>query len=160
MTMIGYARVSTDDQNTNLQVDALKVAGCEKIFMEHGSGADRDRPQLKAALEFTRAGDVFVAWKLDRVARSVSHLIAVMDWLKERKVGFKSLQDAIDTTTATGTLMFQIIASFAEFERNIIRERTMAGLAAAKTRGRVGGRPKGLRKIDGEWVRTDQGAAA
>jgi DNA invertase Pin-like site-specific DNA recombinase len=146
MSLIGYARVSTVDQNLDLQVDALKAAGCEKIFVEKGSGANRDRPELKKALDFVRDGDVFVAWKLDRVARSVSHLIAIMDWLKERKVGFKSLQDSIDTTTATGNLMFQIIAAFAEFERNVIRERTMAGLAAARARGRIGGRPVGWRK--------------
>jgi DNA invertase Pin-like site-specific DNA recombinase len=159
MTMIGYARVSTLDQNLDLQVDALKAAGCTKIFVEKGSGANRSRPELTKALNFVRAGDVFVCWKLDRVARSVQHLIDVTDHLKRNKVQFKSLQDAIDTTTATGTLMFQMLAAFAEFERNVIIERTLAGLAAAKARGRVGGRPKGLRRIGGKWVRTEQVAA-
>ena len=145
-TLIGYARVSTDDQNPSLQIDALKVAGCDKIFVEKASGADRDRPVLAKALAFARQGDVFCVWKLDRAGRSVGHLIEIVEDLKARKVGFKSLNDAIDTTTAAGNLMFQIMASFAEFERNIIRERTMAGLAAARARGRIGGRPKGWRK--------------
>jgi len=144
--LIGYARVSTDDQNPSLQIDALKAAGCDKIFVEKASGADRDRPVLAKALAYVREGDVFCVWKLDRAGRSVSHLIEIVEDLKARKVGFKSLNDAIDTTTAAGNLMFQIMASFAEFERNIIRERTMAGLAAARARGRIGGRPKGWRK--------------
>ena len=151
-TLIGYARVSTDDQSTDLQMDALKAAGCTKIFVEKGSGGDRSRPELAKALAFVRDGDVLVAWKLDRVARSVSHLIAVMDDLKARKVGFKSLQDSIDTTTATGSLMFHIFAAFAEFERNVIRERTMAGLAAARARGRVGGRRVGVKVVGGKVV--------
>jgi DNA invertase Pin-like site-specific DNA recombinase len=159
MTIVGYCRVSTQDQNLDLQTDALKKAGCEKIFLERGSGANRDRPELKKALAFVRADDIFICWKLDRVARSVAHLIFVMDDLKNRKVGFKSLNDAIDTTTAAGNLMFQIIAAFAEFERNVIRERTMAGLAAAKARGRLGGRRLGTKKIDGKWVVPAEAAA-
>ena len=155
MTLIGYARVSTEDQNLDMQTDALRAAGCEKIFVEKGSGADRGRPELARALAYARPGDVFVCWKLDRVARSVGHLIAVTEGLKDRGVGFRSLKDAIDTTTAAGNLMFQIIASFAEFERNVLRERTLAGLAAAKARGRVGGRRRGVRKIDGKWVQPE-----
>jgi DNA invertase Pin-like site-specific DNA recombinase len=159
MSLIGYARVSTEDQNLELQTDALKVAGCEKIFVEKASGGDRDRPMLAKALNYVRDGDVFCVWKLDRAGRSVLHLIEIIEDLKLRKVDFKSLNDAIDTTTASGRLMFTIMAAFAEFERNIIRERTMAGLAAGRSRGRVGGRPKGLRKIDGKWVRTGEAAA-
>lgn len=144
---VGYVRVSTDDQNMDLQIDALKRAGCSKIFMERASGGNRDRPELKKALHYVHAGDVLVCWKLDRMARSVSHLIEIVEDLKGRKVGFRSLNDAIDTTTATGSLMFHIFAAFAEFERSVIRERVMAGLAAARARGRVGGRPKGWRKV-------------
>ena len=146
MTMVGYARCSTADQNLDLQIDALTAAGCERIYTEKASGGDRERKQLAAALKFCQKGDVFVCWKLDRAARSVSHLIEIVDDLKARDVGFRSLNDAIDTTTAAGKLMFHVMAAFAEFEKNIIRERTMAGLAAARARGRIGGRPKGWRK--------------
>jgi|SRR6202167_4556032 len=159
MSLVGYARVSTLDQNTQMQTDALRVAGCDKIFTEKGSGGDRSRVELAKALQYVRDGDVFVCWKLDRVARSVGHLIAIVEELRGRNIGFKSLTDAIDTTTASGNLMFQIIAAFAEFERNVIRERTMAGLAAARARGRTGGRPRGYRKIDGVWVRPDEADA-
>lgn len=154
MSLIGYARCSTIDQKLDLQTDALKAAGCEKIFVEKASGGDRERPQLRKALAYVREGDVMVCWKLDRLARSIFHLLEIIEGLKGRKIGFKSLKDDIDTTTATGKLMFHVFAAFAEFERNIIRERTMAGLAAARARGRVGGRPKGLRKIEGVWVMT------
>jgi DNA invertase Pin-like site-specific DNA recombinase len=154
MTLVGYARCSTEDQKLDLQTDALTAAGCEKIFVEKASGGDRGRPQLAKALAYVHDGDVLVVWKLDRLARSITHLIEIIEGLKGRKVGFRSLNDSIDTTTATGSLMFHILASFAEFERAIIRERTLAGLAAAKARGRIGGRPKGLRKIDGAWVMT------
>lgn len=159
MALIGYARVSTGDQNLDLQVDALQAAGVERLFVEKGSGADRGRPELAKALKFVRKGDVFVCWKLDRVARSVAHLIEVTERLKAEGVGFRSLKDSIDTTTAAGVLMFQIIASFAEFERNVLRERTMAGLAAARARGRRGGRPKGLRKINGVWTMQERVSA-
>lgn len=142
MPLIGYARCSTQDQNVDLQVDALKRAGCEKIFTEHASGGDRDRPQLAAALKWCRKGDVFVVWKLDRAGRSLVHLIEVVNGLKERGVDFRSLNDSIDTTTAAGALMFHIMGAFAEFERSVIRERTLAGLAAARARGRIGGRPR------------------
>lgn len=144
--LIGYARVSTLDQNADLQTDALKAAGCEKIFVEKASGGDRDRPQLKRALSFVRDGDVVCCWKLDRIGRSLMHLMEIVEDLKARKIGLRSLNDHIDTTTAAGSLMFQIMGAFAEFERNIIRERTMAGLAAARARGRIGGRPLGWRK--------------
>ena len=146
MTMIGYARCSTIEQNLDLQTDALKLAGCGKIFCEHGSGADRERPRLAAALAWCRKGDVLVVFKIDRAARSVAHLLEIVEDLKRRGVGFKAVSDPIDTTSAAGNLMFQIMAAFAEFERSVILERTMAGLAAARARGRIGGRPKGWRK--------------
>ena len=146
MTMVGYARCSTADQNLDLQIDALTAAGCERIYTEKASGGDRERKQLAAALKFCQKGDVFVIFKLDRAARSLGHLIEIVDDLKDRGVGFKALNDAIDTTTAAGNLMFQIMGAFAEFERSVIRERTMAGLAAARARGRIGGRPKGWKK--------------
>jgi DNA invertase Pin-like site-specific DNA recombinase len=146
MSLVGYARCSTIDQNLDLQTDALIRAGCGKIFTEHGSGADRERPQLAAALAWCRKGDVFICYKLDRAARSLGHLITIVEDLKRRGVGFKAVNDSIDTTTAAGSLMFQIMGAFAEFERSVILERTMAGLAAARARGRIGGRPKGWRK--------------
>lgn len=141
-TLVAYARVSTEDQNLDLQTDALKAAGCTKIFVEHASGANRERPQLAKALAYCRKGDVFTVWKMDRAARSVKHLIEIVEDLKARGVEFRSLNDNIDTTTAAGNLMFHIMGAFAEFERNVIRERTMAGLAAARARGRIGGRPR------------------
>jgi DNA invertase Pin-like site-specific DNA recombinase len=146
MTLVGYARCSTVDQNLDLQTDALVRAGCGKIFTEHASGGDRDRVELARALAYCRKGDVLVAFKIDRVARSVAHLLEIVEDLKRRCVGFKAVNDPIDTTTAAGSLMFQIMAAFAEFERSVIRERTMAGLAAARARGRIGGRPKGWKK--------------
>ena len=141
-TLVAYARVSTEDQNLDLQTDALKAAGCTKVFVEHASGGNRERPELAKALAYCRKGDVFTVWKMDRAARSVKHLIEIVEDLKARGVEFRSLNDAIDTTTAGGSLMFHIMAAFAEFERNVIRERTMAGLAAARARGRIGGRPR------------------
>lgn len=146
MQHVGYARVSTDDQNPDLQTDALRAAGCARIFTEYASGGDKARPELAAALAYCRPGDVFVFWKLDRVARSVLHLTEVAGALEKRGVDFRSLNDNLDTTTASGKLMFHILASFAEFERNIGHERTMAGLAAARARGRVGGRKKGYKR--------------
>lgn len=140
--LIGYARVSTDDQTTDLQLDALAKAGCEQVFTEKASGAQRDRPQLKAALKYARKGDTIVVWKLDRLARSLKQLIETVEDLEARKIGFKSLTEAIDTTTPGGRLVFHIFAALAEFERGIIRERTVAGLAAARARGaRVGRKP-------------------
>jgi DNA invertase Pin-like site-specific DNA recombinase len=142
--LIGYARVSTQDQNPSLQTDALREAGCEKIFTEKASGASRERPQLKAALEYLRAGDTLVVWKLDRLARSLKQLVETVEGLEAQDIGFRSLTEAIDTTTPGGRLVFHIFAALAEFERSIIRERTMAGLAAARARGKLGGRPPSL----------------
>lgn len=143
---IGYARVSTKDQNFNLQIDALKNTGCEKIYREVVSGAKAERAQLNSMLENLRKGDILVVWKLDRLGRSLKHLVELVSELVKKGVGLKSINDPIDTTTAQGRLSFNIFASLAEFERDIIRERTQAGLSAARARGRVGGRPKGLPK--------------
>lgn len=137
---IGYARVSTLDQNPEMQFDALEKAGCEKIFDDTVSGAKEERPGLIAALEYVRKGDYLVVWKLDRLGRSLKHLIDVVDDLSDRGIGFVSLQDGFDTKTNGGKFVFQIFGALAEFERNIIRERTNAGLAAARARGRKGGR--------------------
>lgn len=141
---IGYARVSTRDQNPALQVDALKVAGCERIYQDVASGAKTARPALDELLGQLRAGDVLVIWKLDRMGRSLKHLVDLVGNLMERKVGLLSLNDPIDTTSAQGRFVFNLFATLAEFERELIRERTQAGLSAARARGRVGGRPKGL----------------
>ncbi len=146
--LIGYARVSTQDQNPELQLDALKQISCEKIFTEKLSGARRDRPELNAALDYMRAGDTLVVWKLDRLARSLKQLIETVEDLEERGIGFRSLTEAIDTTTPSGKLIFHIFAALAEFERSIIRERTVAGLNAARERGRLGGRPRALSDDD------------
>ena len=146
--LVGYARVSTQDQNPQLQLDALKAAGCEKIFVEKASGAQRDRPELSAAIDYARAGDTLVVWKLDRLARSLKQLIETIEALEQREIGFRSLTEAIDTTTSGGRLVFHIFASLAEFERLIIRERTRAGLDAARSRGRTGGRPPALTDKD------------
>jgi DNA invertase Pin-like site-specific DNA recombinase len=139
--LVGYARVSTQEQDTSLQLDALRVAGCEKLFEEKASGGQRERPQLKAALDYMRAGDTLVVWKLDRLARSLRQLIDTVEMLHTQNVGFRSLTEAIDTTTAGGKLVFHIFGALAEFERAVIHERTTAGLAAARARGKRGGRP-------------------
>ena len=143
---VGYARVSTGDQNFDLQRDALLAAGCDesKIFTDKLSGAKDDRPGLAQALAYVRAGDTLVVWRLDRLGRSLSHLIGVTAALEQRGVGFKSLQEGIDTTTSGGKLVFHIFGALAEFERSLVRERTNAGLKAARARGRQGGRPKKL----------------
>jgi DNA invertase Pin-like site-specific DNA recombinase len=140
-TLIGYARVSTDDQNAALQQDALKAAGCIKIFTDKASGSLANRPQLDRMLDQLRAGDVIVVWRLDRLGRSLKNLISLVEDLAEKGVGFRSLTENIDTTTNGGKLVFHIFGALAEFERTLLRERTMAGLAAARARGRVGGRP-------------------
>lgn len=140
--LIGYARVSTQDQDPELQVSALNKAGCEKIFVEKASGAKRDRPQLQAAIDYARDQDTIVVWKLDRLARSLKQLIETVEGLEDRGIGFKSLTETIDTTSPGGRLVFTIFAGLAEFERSIIKERTRAGLEAARSRGRVGGRPR------------------
>ena len=142
---IGYARVSTTDQNLDLQMDALKEAGCGKIFSDRGvSGAKAERPGLDKALDQLRKGDILVIWKLDRLGRSLSHLLSIIEDLKQKGVDFASVQDGFDTSTASGKMVFSVIGAMAEYERNLIRERTTAGLAAARSRGRVGGRPKSL----------------
>ena len=143
---IGYARVSTYDQNLDLQLDALQNAGCKKIYQEVVSGAKVDRPILTDMLNNLRSGDTLITWKLDRLGRSLKHLVEFVNMLIAKEIGLKSLNDPIDTTTAQGRLTFNIFASLAEFERDLISERTQAGLSAARARGRKGGRPKGLPK--------------
>ena len=140
----GYARISTKEQNLDLQMDALKKAGCEEIFHEVVSGAKTERTELNRLLSTLRKGDVLVIWKLDRLGRSLKHLILLVHELIEKGIGLQSLNDPIDTTTSQGRLIFNIFACLAEFERDVIRERTQAGLKAARARGRTGGRPKGL----------------
>ena len=146
--LVGYARVSTQDQNSALQIDALKETGCERIFEEKASGAQRDRPQLTAALDYMRVGDTLVVWKLDRLARSMRQLITTIEDLHAREIGFRSVTESIDTTTPGGMLVFHIFGALAEFERSIIQERTKAGLAAAKARGKTGGRPASMSEDD------------
>lgn len=143
--LIGYARVSTLEQNLDLQIDALIKAGCirKNIFIDKISGAKSERPGLNECLSHLYAGDVLIVWRLDRLGRSMVHLVSLVETLKEKKVGFRSLCDgAIDTTTASGELVFNIFSSMAQFERRLIQERTLAGLTAARARGRKGGRPK------------------
>ena len=151
---IGYARVSTKDQNLGLQIDALTKAGCEKIYQDIASGARSERPALNEMIHNLRPGDVLVIWKLDRLGRSLNHLISLVNDLMEKKIGLQSLHDPIDTTTAQGRLSFNLFASLAEFERDLIRERTQAGLSAARARGRNGGRPKGIPQKAGEFKQT------
>lgn len=143
---IGYARVSTQDQNLDLQLDALKKQGCEKIYQEQISASIEERPVLKEMISNLRQGDTVIVWKLDRLARSLKHLLSLVTDFQNASIGFVSLQDQINTTTAQGRLIFNIFASLSEFEREIIKERTIAGLVAARNRGRVGGRKKGLSK--------------
>jgi DNA invertase Pin-like site-specific DNA recombinase len=140
--LIGYARVSTYEQTLNLQQDALQKAGCTRIFTDTASGAKAERKGLEEALNYLRKGDTLVVWRLDRLGRSLPHLITTLTDLEERGIGFKSLTENIDTTTSGGKLIFHIFGALAEFERNLIRERTQAGLVAARARGRKGGRPK------------------
>ncbi len=148
--LLGYARVSTLEQNPDLQDDELTAAGCWKVWTDHGSGALDRRPQLDAVLEQLRPGDTLVVWRLDRLGRSLRHLIEVVTGLDERGVGFRSLRESIDTTTAGGRLVFHLFGALAQFEREITRDRTVAGLTAARARGRVGGRPS---KLSVEQVR-------
>lgn len=139
--LIGYARVSTEDQNLSMQTSELKAVGCEKIFSDKVSGAKADRPGLKACVEYLQQGDTLIVWRLDRLGRSMVHLVSVVALLKERGIAFKSLRDgAIDTTTASGELIFNIFSALAQFERQLIQERTKAGLAVARSRGKKGGR--------------------
>ncbi|CAD1798248.1 recombinase family protein [Xanthomonas arboricola pv. juglandis] len=153
---IGYARVSTDDQNLDLQRDALTSAGCERICTDTASGAKATRPGLAEALAFARAGDVLVVWRLDRLGRSLKELVALVDQLGAAGIGLESLTERIDTTTASGELVFHIFGSIAQFERRLIVERTRAGLVAARTRGKRGGRPS----LPGEKVAAIQAMAA
>jgi len=141
---IGYARVSTGEQTLDLQLDALTKAGCGKVYTETASGARADRPVLDEVLGYLRPGDTLVVWRLDRLGRSLKHLIEVVAALAERGIGFKSLTEQIDTTTPGGKMIFHVFGALAEFERDLIRERTHAGLAAARARGRLGGRPRKL----------------
>lgn len=143
---VGYARVSTQDQKFELQLDVLKNNGCEQIFQEKISGKSKERPELGKMIAHLRKGDIVVVWKLDRLGRSLRDLIDLVSGFREKGVEFVSLKDGIDTGTATGRFTFNVFASLAEFEREIIRERTMAGLEAARARGRKGGRPPGLSK--------------
>lgn len=140
--LIGYARVSTHEQNVDLQIDALKAAGCEQVFIETASGGKAGRPVLKAALSALQTGDSLIVWKLDRLARSLKQLVETLETLQARDVGLVSLTEAINTKSAGGRLVLHMFGAIAEFERTLIRERTLAGLAAARARGRFGGRPR------------------
>ena len=142
--LIGYARVSTDEQNLDLQKDALRQAGCERILADQQSGVKAERQGLKAALAYARPGDTLVVWRLDRLSRSLKDLIELVTHLEAQGIGLKSLQEALDTSSSSGKLIFHLFGALAEFERNLIRERTQAGLRAARARGRKGGRPKAL----------------
>jgi DNA invertase Pin-like site-specific DNA recombinase len=138
--LIGYARVSTDDQDTAAQVAALKAAGCQRIFREKASGGRWDRPELHRLLDHLRKGDVLLVWRLDRLSRSLRDVLTIMERLGDAGAGFRSLTEAIDTTTPAGRMMIQMVGAFAEFERAMLRERTKAGLDAAREEGRIGGR--------------------
>src|SRR5215472_11713159 len=142
--LIGYARVSTNDQETATQVAALKAGGCERIYREKASGGRWDRPELHRLLDQLRENDVLVVWKLDRLSRSLRDVLTIMERLTEAKAGFRSLTEAIDTTTPAGRMMMQMVGAFAEFERAMLRERTKIGLETARREGRVGGRPPKL----------------
>jgi DNA invertase Pin-like site-specific DNA recombinase len=148
--LIGYARVSTQDQNLELQLDALRAAGCGMVYQDKASGAKTDRPGLDEAFSHLRAGDTLVVWRLDRLGRTLRHLIETVSDLEAKGIGFRSLQESIDTTTSSGKLIFHVFGALAEFERNLTRERTQAGLTAARARGRKGGRP---RKLDSAQVK-------
>lgn len=138
--LVGYARVSTDDQNLDLQLDALKAAGCEQLFTDKVSGASKAKVGLDDALRYARKGDTLVVWKLDRLGRTVKGLVELVEGIQERGVQFKSITDSIDTSTAAGRFFFHVMAALAEMERELIKERTRAGLSAARARGRMGGR--------------------
>ena len=140
MAHVGYARVSTIDQDPALQLDALELAGCVKVFEDRASGAQADRAGLRSALDYVRDGDVLIVWKLDRLGRSLPHLIETVTMLEKRGVGFRSITEAIDTTTSSGRLVFHLFGALGQFERDLIQERTRAGLMAAAARGRTGGR--------------------
>ena len=139
--LVGYARISTAGQDAALQLDALAAAGCGRVFSDTASGALEERPELTRALDHLRRGDTLVVWRLDRLGRSLRHLVDTVTGLADRDIGFRSLQESVDTTTTGGRLVFHVFAALAEFERDLIRERTHAGLEAARSRGRRGGRP-------------------
>jgi DNA invertase Pin-like site-specific DNA recombinase len=149
---IGYARVSTDDQNLDLQRDALTDAGCERIYEEHASGKNVARVELETCLKTLRKGDTLTVWRLDRLGRSLIDLVNIVNELERMDVAFESIHEKIDTSSSTGKLIFHIFASLAEFERNIIRDRTNAGLTSARARGRVGGRPQALTEKEKDMV--------
>ena len=149
---IGYARVSTSDQSLDLQTDALKKNRCDKIFSEIASGAKSDRPELQKALDFARKGDTIVVWKLDRLGRSLKHLVETVALLESRGIHFQSLQEAINTGSAGGRLVFHLFSALAEFERSLIQEWTHAGLNAARARGRFGGRPRKVTEADARKI--------
>ena len=142
VTLIGYARVSTRGQDLALQLDAFEQVGCERIYKDVGSGTIRRRPELGACLDYLRPGDTLVVWRLDRLGRSLRHLVEMVAELQEREIAFRSLTEAIDTATSAGRLQLHLFAALAEFERELIRERSAAGREAARARGRQGGRPK------------------
>jgi DNA invertase Pin-like site-specific DNA recombinase len=146
--IIGYARVSTQDQNAELQVDALEKSGCEQVFQEKFTGKLRERPELSQCLRTLRKDDVLIVWKLDRLARSLKDLVEIVQDLHDREIGFKSLTESIDTTSSGGRLVFHIFGALAEFEHDLIRERTKAGLQAARARGRKGGRKPSMSDSD------------
>lgn len=151
---IGYARVSTHQQELALQEDALRNAGCKKIFTDVASGSASSRSGLSAAIEFLREDDVLVVWRLDRLGRSLRHLLETVHLLETRKIGFKSLSESLDTTSSGGKFFFQVFGALAEFERNLIRERTQAGLNSARARGRKGGRPRALTPENAKIAKT------
>ena len=154
---IGYARVSTKEQNLDLQIDSLKKSGCEKIYQDFGiSGSKASRPELDKMLENLRTGDIVIIWKLDRLGRSLKDLVNLIERFNSMNVGLQSLNDPVDTTTPQGKLIFNIFASLAEFERDLIRERTKAGLESARARGRLGGKPKGLSAVAEKTSKTAQ----
>lgn len=150
--LVGYARVSTNEQNLDLQQDALKKSGCKKIFIDKVSSMAAARPGIDEALSYLREGDALVVWRLDRLGRSLKHLIEMVGNLDEKKIGFHSIQESIDTTNSGGKLIFHMFGALAEFERHLIQERTKAGLEAARARGRKGGRPKALNKKEREMA--------
>ena len=151
--LIGYARVSTTEQDPQLQLDALIAAGCGRIFTESASGTKTSRPELDAALDYLRQGDQLVVWRLDRLGRSLPHLLDVLARLDGRGMGFRSLTEALDTSTSGGRFVFSVFGAIAQFERELITERTRAGLAAAKAQGRVGGRPRTLTQANIDYAR-------
>ncbi len=158
--LIGYARTSSTEQNPQLQLDALTAAGCARIFTESASGMKTSRPELDAALNYLREGDQLVVWRLDRLGRSLPHLLDVLAQLDGRGVGFRSLTEALDTSTSGGRLVFGVFGAIAQFERELITERTRAGLAAAKAQGRVGGRPRTMTDANVEYARDQRTGGA